>query len=228
MLKDNIRTHTLLVQQMEAAGRVSMRQGNHWLHVFISTTHVCGTSNQHQVGFGCHFGSSRWDIWVLDDMAARKRLWLAVAATWYIFREWWCTAGATVLSKGVGSLEIRQLERVDLHELSDSGVVWTEEVQPLRGQESCAEPFLRPEYTLGADGHNRKQAARHRSLNNYIKWRHNGNLCVEAITHEKIKVWSCHLPIHLGLERSRCKSNRSWTCQRWKFRENCWNNNSQS
>ena len=28
-------------------------------------------------------------------------------------------------------------------------------------------PFLRPEYTLGADGHNRKQAARHRSVNKH-------------------------------------------------------------
>ena len=48
--------------------------------------------------------------------------------------EWWCTACATVLSQGVGSLEIRHLERVDVHELPDSGVVWTKEVQALRGE----------------------------------------------------------------------------------------------
>ena len=68
----------------------------------------------------------------------------------YFFFEWWCTAGATVHSKGVGSLEIRHLERVDLHALPDSGVVWTGE-------------WVKKSY----DGHNRKQAARHRSLNNY-------------------------------------------------------------
>ena len=36
--------------------------------------------------------------------------------------EWWCTASATVLSQGVGSLEIRHLERVDVHKLPDNGV----------------------------------------------------------------------------------------------------------
>ena len=47
----------------------------------------------------------------------------------------WCTASATVLSHRVGSLEIRHLERVDVHELPDSGVVWTKEVQALRREE---------------------------------------------------------------------------------------------
>ena len=61
-------------------------------------------------------------------MAAMSR-WLAVAAIWCFLFEWWCTASATVLSQGVGSLEIRHLERVDVHELSDSGVVWTKEVR---------------------------------------------------------------------------------------------------
>ena len=66
-------------------------------------------------------------------MAARKR-WLAVAAIWCLFFEWWRTASATVLSQGVGSLEIRHLERVDVHELPDSGVVWSKEVQALSGE----------------------------------------------------------------------------------------------
>ena len=66
-------------------------------------------------------------------MAARYR-WLAVAAIWCLLFEWWCTASAAVLSQGVGSLEIRHLERVDVHELPDSGVVWTKEVQALRGE----------------------------------------------------------------------------------------------
>ena len=39
-----------------------------------------------------------------------------------------------ILSQGVGSLEIRHLERVTVHELPDSGVVWTKEVQALRGE----------------------------------------------------------------------------------------------
>ena len=55
-----------------------------------------------------------------------------MAAFWCLLFEWWCTASATVLSQGVGSLEIRHLERVDVHELPDSGVVWTKEVQALR------------------------------------------------------------------------------------------------
>ena len=70
-------------------------------------------------------------------MAARYR-WLAVPAIWCLLFEWWCTASATVLSRGVGSLEIRYLERVDVHELPDSGVVWTKEVQALRGEKDAA------------------------------------------------------------------------------------------
>ena len=66
-------------------------------------------------------------------MAARYR-WLAVAAIWCLLFEWWCTASATVLSQGVGSLEIRYLERVDVQELPDSEVVWTKEVQALRSE----------------------------------------------------------------------------------------------
>ena len=50
----------------------------------------------------------------------RQRL-LAVAAIWCLLFEWWCTAIATVLSQGVGSLEIRHLERVDVHELPTVG-----------------------------------------------------------------------------------------------------------
>ena len=59
-------------------------------------------------------------VWVLDDMAARK-WWLAVAAIWFLLLEWWRTASARVHSQGVGSLEIRHLERVDLDELPNSG-----------------------------------------------------------------------------------------------------------
>ena len=70
-------------------------------------------------------------------MAARYR-WLAVAAIWCLLFEWWCTASATVLSQGVGSMEIRYLERVDVRELPDSGVVWTKEVQALRVKKSYA------------------------------------------------------------------------------------------
>ena len=66
-------------------------------------------------------------------MAARYR-WQAVAAIWCLLFEWWCTASATVLSQGVGSLEIRNLGRVDVHDLPESGVVWTKEVQALRGE----------------------------------------------------------------------------------------------
>ena len=45
------------------------------------------------------------------------------------------TASATILSERVGGLEIRQLERMDLHELPDNCVVWTEEVQALWSEE---------------------------------------------------------------------------------------------
>ena len=51
---------------------------------------------------------------------------MAVATVWLLFLEWWCAAGAAVHSKRVGGSEIRHLERVDLHELPDSRVVWTE------------------------------------------------------------------------------------------------------
>ena len=64
-----------------------------------------------------------------------------MAAMLYFFFEWWCTAGATVHSKGVGSLEIRHLERVDLHELPDS------EWCGLESGKVMPQPFLRPEYT---------------------------------------------------------------------------------
>ena len=70
-------------------------------------------------------------------MAARY-WWVAVAAIWCFLFEWWCTASATVLGQGVGSLEIRHLERVDVHELPDSGVVWTKEVQALRGEKELS------------------------------------------------------------------------------------------
>ena len=90
-------------------------------------------------------------------MAARYR-WLAVAAIWCLLFEWWCTASTTVLSQGVGSLEIRHLERVDVHELPDSGVVWTKEVQALRGEKRATQQlFLRQKFNLGADGHVRNQ-----------------------------------------------------------------------
>ena len=70
-------------------------------------------------------------------MAAKYR-WLAVAAIWCLLFEWWCNASATVLSQGVGSLEIRHLERVDVHGLSDNG--WS-------GQKKCRHCGVKKSYT---------------------------------------------------------------------------------
>ena len=66
----------------------------------------------------------------------------AVAAIWFFLLEWWSTAGATILSERVGGRAIRQLERMDLHELPDNWVVWTEKVQALRSEEKLrGRPF---------------------------------------------------------------------------------------
>ena len=154
-----------------------------------------------------------------------------MAAIWcFLLLEWWRTASATVHSQRVGSLEIRHLERVDLHELPDSGVVWAKEVQELRGEKRATQQLsLRPKCNLGADGHSRNQTARHRSLSNYNKWRNNCNLYVETIKHKQVKAWTCLLSNLLGPGRSYGKSSRwrvlsavwTWMLRRWKLRGNC-------
>ena len=66
-------------------------------------------------------------------------------------------------------------------------------------KKSCASSLL--------DGHHRNQTARHRSLGNYNKWRHNYNLYVEKIKHKQ-EAWTCLLSNLLGRERSYGKSSR--------------------
>ena len=112
----------------------------------------------------------------------------AVATIGFFLLEWWSTAGAAVLSERVGGVEIRQLERTDLHELPDSWVVWTEKkVQALRSEEKLrGRPFhaqSTPRERLDTS-----QARRHITglPSSYNKSRRSCSLLVETIKHSRI------------------------------------------
>ena len=134
------------------------------------------------------------------------------------------TAGTTVHSKGVRSLEIRQLERVDLHEL----------------QKKCRHCGVQKSYA---------SALSTSRVHSWVGWTQPKTSSTSQVPQQlqqvaaqlqsvcgsdQAKVWLCPLPIHLDPEKSRGKSNRwrkllvvwTWTCQRWKLRENFWINNS--
>ena len=82
---------------------------------------------------------------------------MAVATIWFFLLEWWSTAGATILSERVGGLEIRQLERRDLHELPYN---WCRHCGV---KKSYAAALSTKEYTPGAAEHKPSKAVHHRS-----------------------------------------------------------------
>ena len=113
---------------------------------------------------------------------------LAVATIGFFLLEWWSTAGAAVLSERVGGVEIRQLERTDLHELPDIWVVWTEKkVQALRSEEKLRGRPFHARSTL-RERLDTSQARRHITglPSSYNKSRRSCNLLVETIKHSRI------------------------------------------
>ena len=145
-----------------------------------------------------------FSVQVLDDMATRGKWWMAVATIWFFLLEWWSTGGATILSERVGGLEIRQLERRDLHELPYN---WCRHCGV---KKSYAAALSTKEYTPGEAGHKPSKAVHHRSPSNFNKSRHSCNLFAETMKHVRISTSTRLLPTPLVTWRSRNRSN-TWS-----------------
>ena len=92
------------------------------------------------------------------------------------------------------------MERVDVHELPDSGV-GTKEVQALRGEKELRSSSFYDKSSIleRMDTTETKQLATGLSAAT-TKWRHNYYLYVETIQHKQAKVWTCLLSSLLGPE----------------------------